>query len=112
MKILLVLAFISSSVSAFEYHEDPNALFSTKKNFTSMSLITWEQAKDVQKRCDKESRSRGLGGFSFQVEACSFWGKRLGFDVCHIITEKKTSMATLGHEVRHCFQGDFHGSPK
>jgi hypothetical protein len=112
MKTFLIFALVSSSVGAFEYHENPNALFSTKKNFTNMSNITWEQADSVQKRCNQESKNRGLGGFSYSVEACSFWGKRLGFDVCHIITEKKTSMATLGHEIRHCFQGDFHGSPK
>lgn len=112
MKALLVLALVSSSVSAFEYHEDPNELFSTKKNFTNMTTITWEQTKNVQQRCDEESKSRGLGGFAYSVEACSFWGKRLGFDVCHIITAKKTSMATIGHEMRHCFAGDFHAVPK
>lgn len=112
MKPFLVFVLFSASINAFEYHEDPNEIFSTKKNITNISLITWEQVKNVQTRCDQESKKRGLGGFSYSVEACSFWGKRLGFDVCHIITEKKTSMATLGHEARHCFQGDFHAVPK
>lgn len=75
---------------------------------TNNSIITWEQVDDVQQACDKESKRRGLGGFKIQVEACSFWGKRLTIDVCHIITEKKTDLDTLGHEMRHCFQGAFH----
>ena len=72
------------------------------------SIITWEQATDVQEACDAESQRRGLGGFKIRVEACSFWGKKLGVNVCHIITEKTTDLDTLGHEMRHCFQGSFH----
>ena len=83
-------------------------LFDTTKNITNASLISWETVDNVQARCEEESRKRGLGGFGINLEACSFWGKRLGVDVCHIITEKRTNIDTLGHEVRHCFQGSFH----
>lgn len=27
---------------------------------------------------------------------------------CEIIVSSKTSMAIIGHELRHCFEGDFH----
>lgn len=82
--------------------------FDALKNITESSFVTWETASNIQKRCDEESRKRGLGGFKINVEACSFWGKRLGISVCHIITEKRTNIDTIGHEIRHCFQGFFH----
>lgn len=91
-----------------EFHEEPNALFDTNKNMASMVVVTWEQTNNVQKRCDAESKTRGLGGFDYEVEACSFWGQRLGVQVCHVITGKKTTIATLGHEMRHCYQGSWH----
>jgi len=102
--VIIFLAWlISSTVVA-----GPFTKFDATKNMTNNSIITWEQVDDVQQACDKESKRRGLGGFKIQVEACSFWGKRLTIDVCHIITEKKTDLDTLGHEMRHCFQGAFH----
>lgn len=104
IKIITLYILLTNIVIA----EDPNALFGTSKNITNMTTVSWRQVKDVQKACNDESLKRGLGGFDFPVEACSFWGKRLMLDVCLIITEKKTSMATLGHEIRHCFQGAFH----
>ena len=99
----VVLTIFNSSVFA-----GPFTKFDATHNMTGSSIITWEQASDIQKACEAESQRRGLGGFKIQVEACSFWGKRLGVDVCHIITEKKTDLDTLGHEMRHCFQGAFH----
>ena len=113
MKRLIALMFIliSSSVSAeryVEYHEDPNALFDTSKNFTNMSNITWRTAKNVTKACDNERKRRGKSSYGYAVEACAFWDKTLGFDTCLVITGKKTSMLTLSHEVIHCFQGHWH----
>lgn len=101
--LFLLLTIISSTAIS-----GPFTKFDATKNMTNSSIITWEQVNDVQTACDKESKKRGLGGFKIQVEACSFWGKRLTVDVCHIITEKKTDLDTLGHEMRHCFQGAFH----
>jgi hypothetical protein len=111
MKIIIMSLLLVSSAFAKEYkefHEEPNALFDTKKNFAKMVVVTWETTKNVQKRCDEESKSRGLSGFDYEVEACSFWGTRFGVNVCHIITEKKTTLATIGHEMRHCYQGSWH----
>ena len=103
-KALFVLLIIFTSAAT----AGPFTKFDVTKNMTNMTTITWEQVDNVQKACDTESKKRGLGGFKIQVEACSFWGKRLTLDVCHIITEKKTDLDTIGHEMRHCFQGAFH----
>jgi len=107
MKLLIVLMMFSMSVYA--YDENPNALFSTSKNFTNKSTIVWEQADDANKACNDASFKYGNNGFAYKVDACSFWNKnKKGEDVCRIITAKSVSMATIGHEMRHCFQGQFH----
>ena len=83
--------------------------FSTDKNFTTQTTITWTPVDNVQARCEQESKRRGLGGFGYGVEACSFWDyKPNGDSTCTVITARKTTHDTLGHEARHCFQGKFH----
>ena len=83
-------------------------LFGTTQNLTNESRITWETSSNIQARCEQESRRRGFDGFKKNIEACSFWGKQGTADVCLIITKEKTNIDTLGHEMRHCFQGNFH----
>jgi hypothetical protein len=104
-RLVMCLLIAFSPISMAHNHLK---LFDAQRNITNMSIISWETVDNVQARCEEESKKRGLGGFGINLEACSFWGKRLGADVCHIITEKKTNIDTLGHEVRHCFQGSFH----
>lgn len=58
-KWTLVLLMFSSSLVAEPFREDPERLFDMRKAMTSMSTITIEYARDVQKRCEQESRSVG-----------------------------------------------------
>ena len=99
----IFLLFTVSNVLADNW-KDPNARFSTKKNFTNQSTITWNPVDNVQATCEAESRKRGLGGFGYPVEACSFWTG----NSCIIITSKNPTNFTIGHEARHCFQGNYH----
>jgi hypothetical protein len=100
-KILIVLLTVSNlGYSA----DDPKEIFDTNANLVEKTSITWRTVDDVQTECEKESRSRGYGGFGFSIQACSFFDKT----TCTIITSKKTTMHTIGHEVRHCFQGNWH----
>lgn len=89
--------------SGFNWN-DPESKFSTSKNFTSRSTITWKAVKNIQETCERESRARGLGGFGYGVQACSFWTG----STCTIFTERMASIHNLGHEVLHCFQGKYH----
>ncbi len=101
-----VVAFHGTACLAREEAETP---FDTRANQVNKTTIEWVTTKDVQKECEKESRRRGLGGFGFPVEACSFWtNSRVTGNTCMIITSKVTNMGVLGHESRHCFQGAFH----
>jgi hypothetical protein len=90
------------------FAEDPNAMFDTSNNIVDLSKVKWIQVNDIQRKCDSESKKRGLGGFNVAVDACAFWQAGIFSDQCLIITKTKTSMAILGHEMRHCFQGAFH----
>lgn len=103
MKIKLFVASLLISTNAMAF-DDPKEIFNANTNFTTQSTITWLPVNDVQKTCEAESRKRGFKGFGYSVNACSFFDG----NQCTIITGKQTNMHTLGHEVRHCFQGQWH----
>jgi hypothetical protein len=104
---VLLAALVATSAMALE---DVHAPFNTNKNFTNVTQIRWisVDSSQLQERCNIESRKRGMTNFTVSVEACSFWDKEGRADVCTIVTPRVTNMHTLGHEVRHCFQGEWH----
>ena len=104
MKILIASLLISVNAFAADLDDDPSKPFDTSANLAIQSTITWIPVDNVQKACEAESRKRGYKGFGYSIHACSFFSGTQ----CTIITGKKTSMHTLGHEVRHCFQGNWH----
>jgi hypothetical protein len=75
---------------------------------TDKTTITWRVTKDLKAECESESLRRGQKGFSVPMEACSFWSKGFFGNSCLIITEKKIDYWIIGHETRHCFQGNYH----
>jgi hypothetical protein len=103
MKKLILSAVIFIS-PAYANWDDPNKPFSAIKNIHDTVNITWRPVTNVQKVCEAESKKRGHLGFGYAVDACSFWE---GND-CTIITSRNPTMHSLGHEVRHCFQGNWH----
>ncbi len=110
MKDLLAFVLVASI-----FHGTPSIArdeadkpFNTRDNKLNKTTIEWVPVDNVQKACEKESHRRGLGGFGYAVEACSFWTNEITGNRCTIITAKVTNMGTLGHETRHCFQGAFH----
>jgi hypothetical protein len=87
---------------------DEGAPFDATQLMTDFALIRWQRVKNVNAVCQKQSKARGMGGFAHPVEACAFWSKKPFVNLCTIYTSRRTTMDTVGHEVRHCFQGDFH----
>jgi hypothetical protein len=100
--IFAIAIFATNSVA--QDWKDPYAAFDARKNKFATVTLTWIYVDNPTQSCDKESRRRGLGGFGYGVEACSFWDD----NVCTIITKKRPNGHELGHEVRHCFQGNYH----
>lgn len=103
-RALLALLFVTSPVGA----ETPMDTFTADNNQTNKITVTWIQANNIQAACNAESKKRGFKGFSKPMEACSFWTTRVTGDNCLIITKKTVNYWTMGHELRHCYQGEYH----
>ena len=104
--LVLLLGISVGTASSAQDWKNPEAPFDARKLMNEKNTITWRRvdASDVQKTCEAESRKRGLGGFGYRVYACSFWYG----DRCDIFTRKTPTLHDLGHEMRHCFQGNYH----
>jgi len=83
---------------------DGDAQFKPKLNRSSSLAVSWLAVSNVQATCEAESKLRGLGGFGYGVDACSFWTA----NQCTIVTSNKPTMHQLGHELRHCYEHGFH----
>ena len=105
-KALLILALASSSV--FAYYEDPKEEFDMTHNISNNMTLSFRQAANVQQACNAETRRRGYAPYTFKVDSCSFWNN--SHNECLIITELTANFHTIGHEVRHCLQGNFHAN--
>lgn len=103
-KTVLTLFLIAQLGSASADWDDPMASFPAGDVQKTPMNIKWMPVDNVQQVCDAESRKRNNGGFGFAIKACSFWEG----NSCTIITSKRPNMHTLGHEMRHCFQGNWH----
>jgi len=105
MKHTLTALLIASQITlAHADWDDPSAPFDATVNKTSTITLTWRVVDNVQKTCEQEYARRGHNVFGYAVDACSFWEG----NNCTIITKKKPTMHSVGHEVRHCFQGNWH----
>ena len=96
--------FASTVYATVTDGDNPFEIFDSNRNFTVTSKVTWIPVDNIQATCDREARIRGYGDFGYELKACSFYEN----DVCVVFTEKKLNMHTLGHEVRHCFQANWH----
>ena len=86
--------------------DDPKAPFSTTENTGETMIISWKTVDNVQQVCQSEYKSRGFGGFNYKVDACSFWN--FVTKTCTVYTKKNPTMHDVGHEIRHCYQGNWH----
>jgi len=101
--LIFALLFPATVISADWRSGD--ALFDARPVRSQTITVTWKSVPNVQQSCEGISKQRGLGGFGYALDACAFWNK----DQCLIVTGLQTSMHQLGHELRHCFMGSFHG---
>ena len=110
MKKALVILAVLVSTNAMAYSEDPHQEFDMTSNMTNKTTITFRQVDNINAVCQSENIKRGFGKFPYKVVACSFWNgsSLLGSNECLVITSKTANFHTLGHEVRHCLQGNFH----
>ena len=106
-KVLILLMCASTTVSAQNWNwRDANSKFRVPENRTDLTQrVRWQAVDDANAVCNAESIRRTGKPITYPVQGCQF-------DVnneCVIITGKTTDIANLGHEVLHCFWGNYHG---
>jgi len=107
-RTLAVLLAVVSTASWAQLEKSPYDTFDATKKMSETVTITWKTVPNVQEVCNKESKSRGKGTFGYAVDACAFWDKSLSGTVCTIVTKPRPNYWDVGHEMRHCFQGNWH----
>ena len=105
-KSLLISLLICSNVASaqtFETWDKADRKFPVNSMKIQTTIIATD---DVQGICEKESKTRGFGGFGHGVNSCAFWNTEK--TQCTIVVPKTTSMHILGHELLHCIKGNWH----
>lgn len=82
----------------------PAEEFDFTKRLTDSSQITIKVVDNVREGCFEEAKRLGSRPTFKNPVACSFFTKNW----CVIVVGKRTTIENLGHEVRHCFQGEWH----
>ena len=90
----------------WHFDNSPGRIFDMKKNLTNKTTVEIKYVKEseIQAACNAQSRKFGFNGFPSGALACS-WQWR---DRCIIIFPEKVDMRTVGHEMMHCLQGNWH----
>jgi len=106
--VLTVMLLVSTVVNAESAYDK----FPTTGGKYSTVVVTYRPVDNVQQACDAEARKRDGKPFGFGVEACSYrdleqFGDKV-LPTCLIIVAKVANYHTYGHELRHCFVGQFH----
>ena len=106
--VLAVMMLVSTVVNAESAYDK----FPTNGGKYSTVVITYRPVDNVQKACDAERIKRDGAPFGFKVDACNFrdldqFGNKV-IPTCLIIVPKVTDYHTYGHELRHCFVGEYH----
>jgi hypothetical protein len=108
----LLMLFISAALVAcngtmikppavdLEYFEP----LSKNKRIMETSKINWQPREDVHTLC---ARITGIPITPYSLPmACAYWN--VVRKECTVITGRQYGINYLGHEARHCFEGNFH----
>jgi len=96
-KVIIPTIFCLSSMA----YAGQDVQFVQKPDSQSIT-ITWITAGDITEHCEKVGLPYRYDGW-LGCATVSIDGKS-----CVVYTNKHTSHEIFGHEIRHCFQGNFH----
>jgi hypothetical protein len=68
--------------------------------------VRWEVRENVSEVCSRAAQLSPTQAWMTPPLACAMWN--VASKECVIITGKQVSHLELGHELRHCFEGNFH----
>ena len=122
MKKVLALALLLVATSAIaagtpkllEVGDDnPYRVFSLENlmtNKTTVEIVVHDSEAAVDAVCQGMMKAAGnKNGFGYKAYACSLYTKSFfGGHKCTVHMGRKTDQNQLGHELRHCFAGQFH----
>jgi hypothetical protein len=101
--LLLLLSIFSSNVFASGRYD---LEFEAQDKYDDVRLA-WYVVQDVPQTCAMAGALLGAKvKYNEQIVACAVLFR--SSNSCVIYTAKKLSLAVLGHEVRHCFEGAWH----
>ena len=105
-KVLILLMCASTTVSAQNWNwRDANSKFKVPENRTNLTRqVRWQAVDNANAVCNAVNIERTGKPIAYPVQGCQF----MQDDECVIITGKTTDIANLGHEVLHCFWGNYH----
>jgi hypothetical protein len=102
IKALLLTTF-ATSVAAEGKH---NLEFTAKQSYKDVT-IGWIVSDDVAQTCNMAfALNKSLVRYNKNILACAVVSRKS--NTCVIYTAPNLSLAVLGHEIRHCFEGAWH----
>jgi hypothetical protein len=104
MKFLVfILTILSFSAQASGSYDLP---FTAQTQYPEMR-INWIVSKDIVQTCNMVFALAGQKAkYNNNIVACATRSKSAG--TCDIYTAENLTLAVLGHEIRHCFEGAWH----
>lgn len=107
--ILAMLLAVSASVHAEDAYQPINP---ERVARLETVLVTLKSVDNIRKACDAENKRRVGKPFNYDLEACSFRDAIMVNGeptmTCLILVPKTTTMHIYGHELRHCYEGQWH----
>jgi hypothetical protein len=76
------------------------------KRIMDVVTVKWDVRPDASEFCAKVAKMSVERAYFTPPLACAYWVRAK--KECTIVTLPTTSHAVLGHELRHCFEGQFH----
>ena len=101
--VLTMLAGHAQTVNNIKPWEFQGELIAVPAPQSRVKNITWVQLPDDQVHEECFNRTKGKWGTKRIVSCATYKG-----DVCTIITGINTTTANLGHEMRHCYDKNYH----
>ena len=103
--IITTLALLCSTAHASGNHD---LWFEAKDKYPEVR-INWVVSSDVTQTCNMMFvLAKAATKYNANIKACAFVTNVGDIRMCDIYTGKQTSLAIIGHEARHCFEGAWH----
>jgi hypothetical protein len=96
--LVLLLGMNTAQADVLLPGED-DLIFKTQKKH-SPKTVQWIIVEDLEHACFGKPKNPGAG----ELRGCAVFTPT----TCIIYTKRITSLANLGHEMRHCFEGRWH----